>query len=48
MEKLYDERDVIILDKEGLYDKGDVAAELAYRDMIIDKLKDEINTLQGD
>lgn len=56
--KLYAERDcqelgnyyiqnVMAMTAEGLHSKSDIAAELAYRDMIIDRLKKEISITPG-
>ena len=40
-------RHVVAMTKEGLNSKADIAAELGYRDMVIDQQQSEINALKA-
>lgn len=42
----YYTRHVVAMTKEGLHSKSDIAAELAYRDMVIDELKAQVEQLR--
>jgi hypothetical protein len=44
----YYSRHVIAMTKEGLHNKSDIVAELAYRDMVIDGLKAQVEQLRKD
>lgn len=43
----YYTRHVMALTSENLYNKSDIAAELAWRDMEIDRLKADVKVMEG-